>query len=79
MSTQPFNSDGGFSTTGNITGNLFVGNVNVTVWTADSAAVSAAKMTMRTQYGNTGTPVLNIEIMDIMMAKTYPNGTPVFT
>jgi hypothetical protein len=26
MSTQPFNSDGGFSTTGNITGNLFVGN-----------------------------------------------------
>jgi hypothetical protein len=56
-----------------------VGNVNVTVWTADSAAVSAAKMTMRTQYGNTGTPVLNIEIMDIMMAKTYPNGTPVFT
>ena len=56
-----------------------VGNVSVTVWTADSAAVSAAKMTMRTQYGNTGTPILNIEIMDIMMAKTYPNGTPVFT
>jgi hypothetical protein len=56
-----------------------VGNVNVTVWTADSAAVSAAKMTMRAQYGNTGTPVLNIEIMDIMMAKTYPDGIPVFT
>jgi hypothetical protein len=56
-----------------------VGNVSVTVWTADSAAVSAAKMTMRTQYGNTGTPILNIEIMDIMMAKTYPDGIPVFT
>ena len=56
-----------------------VGNVSVTVWTADSAAVSAAKMTMRAQYGNTGTPILNIEIMDIMMAKTYPNGIPVFT
>jgi hypothetical protein len=66
-----------------ILGNPFptsaVGNVNVTVWTADSAAVSAAKMTMRAQYGNTGTPVLNIEIMDIMMAKTYPDGIPVFT
>ena len=56
-----------------------VGNVSVTVWTADSAAVSAAKMTMRAQYGNTGTPILNIEIMDIMMAKTYPDGVPVFT
>ena len=56
-----------------------VGNVNVTVWTADSAEVSAAKMTMRAQYGNTGTPILNIEIMDIMMAKTYPDGIPVFT
>ena len=56
-----------------------VGNVSVTVWTADSAAVSAAKMTMRAQYGNTGTPILNIEIMDIMMAKTYPDGIPVFT
>ena len=56
-----------------------VGNVSVTVWTADSAEVSAAKMTMRAQYGNTGTPILNIEIMDIMMAKTYPDGVPVFT
>ena len=55
------------------------GNATVTVWTADSDAVGAAKMTMRAQYGGSGNPTVNIEILDITMAKTYPNGTPVFT
>jgi hypothetical protein len=55
------------------------GTGTVTVWTADSDAVGAAKMTMRAQYGGSGNPTVNIEILDIAMAKSYPDGTPVFT
>jgi len=53
---------------------------NVTVWTADSDIVSAAEMTLRVVYFDTGLSQWNnTEIINLMMAKTYPAGEPVLT
>jgi hypothetical protein len=53
---------------------------NVTVWTADSDIVSAAEMTLRVVYYDTGlSSWQNTEIIKLMMAKTYPGGEPVLT
>ena len=53
---------------------------NVTVWTASSDQVVGAKMTVRVVYYTYDTSDWqNTEMLDIMMAKTYPAGTPAFT
>ena len=53
---------------------------NVTVWTASSDQVVGAKMTVRVVYYTSDTSDWqNTEMLDIMMAKTYPAGTPAFT
>ena len=53
---------------------------NVTVWTASSADVVGAKLMVRVVYFNAGTSTWdNTEMLEIMAAKTYPNGTPAFT
>ena len=55
MSTQPFNSDGGFSTTANITAGNIVGNANVNVVTSGGTWV----------FDNTGGtifPTLNVDL-----------------
>ena len=71
-------------TTQTIAGDPFATNItgtgNVTVWTADSDTVSAAEMTVRVVYYDTGLSQWNnTEIINLMMAKTYPNGDPVYT
>ena len=50
---------------------------NVTVWTASSDEVVGAKMTVRVVYFSAGWQ--NTEMLDIMIAKNYPDGTPAFT
>ena len=66
----------------NISGDPFAayadGTGNVTVWTASSDQVVGAKLTVRVVYNNGGS-YLNTEMLDITAAKTYPDGTPVFT
>ena len=53
---------------------------NVTVWTASSDQVVGAKMTVRVVYYNYDTSNFqNTEMLDIMIAKNYPDGTPAFT
>jgi hypothetical protein len=66
----------------NITGDPFAANIydstaNVTVWTASSDEVVGAKLTVRVVYASSGWQ--NTEMLDIMIAKNYPNGTPAFT
>ena len=66
----------------NITGDPFAANIydstsNVTVWTASSDEVVGAKLTVRVVYASSGWT--NTEMLDIMMAKNYPDGTPAFT
>jgi hypothetical protein len=65
----------------NITGDPFAAyasNTNtVTVWTAGSADVVGAKLIVRVVYYN-GTWV-NTEMLEVMIAKNYPDGTPSFT
>ena len=66
----------------NITGDPFAANIydstsNVTVWTASSDEVVGAKLTVRVVYFAGGWA--NTEMLDIMIAKNYPNGTPAFT
>ena len=68
----------------NITGDPFAayasGTGNVTVWTASSADVVGAKLMVRVVYFDTGIMSWqNTEMLEIMAAKTYPNGTPLFT
>ena len=68
----------------NITGDPFAaytpGTGNVTVWTASSADVVGAKLLVRVAYFDSGTSSWqNTEMLEIMAAKTWPNGTPVFT
>ena len=66
----------------NVTGDPFAAGAsdtsNVTVWTASSDQVVGAKMTVRVVY-NDGVGWQNTEMLDIMMAKNYPDGTPAFT
>ena len=66
----------------NITGDPFAANIydstaNVTVWTASSDEVVGAKLTVRVVYATSGWQ--NTEMLDIMIAKNYPDGTPAFT
>ena len=65
----------------NITGDPFAAYAgstgNVTVWTASSDQIVGAKLTVRVVYYNGGW--VNTEMLDITAAKTYPDGTPVFT
>ena len=66
----------------NITGDPFAANIydstaNVTVWTASSDQVVGAKLTVRVVYASSGWT--NTEMLDITIAKNYPNGTPAFT
>ena len=66
----------------NITGNPFAAGLydstsNVTVWTASSDEVVGAKLTVRVVYASSGWT--NTEMLDITIAKNYPNGTPAFT
>ena len=68
----------------NITGDPFAAyadsTANVTVWTASSDQVAGAKMTVRVVYYSYDTSNWqNTEMLDIMMAKNYPDGTPAFT
>ena len=66
----------------NITGDPFAANIydstsNVTLWTASSDEVVGAKLTVRVVYATSGWQ--NTEMLDIMIAKNYPDGTPAFT
>ena len=66
----------------NITGDPFAANIydstaNVTVWTASSDQVVGAKLTVRVVYASSGWN--NTEMLDIAIAKNYPDGTPAFT
>ena len=66
----------------NITGDPFAANIydstaNVTVWTASSDQVVGAKLTVRVVYASSGWT--NTEMLDIAIAKNYPDGTPAFT
>ena len=66
----------------NITGDPFAATIydstaNVTVWTASSDEVVGAKLTVRVVYASSGWT--NTEMLDITIAKNYPNGTPAFT
>jgi hypothetical protein len=54
---------------------------NVVVWTADSDQVIGAKMILRAQFVDAQGIIggyRNMEMMDIMIAKNYPDGTPVY-
>ena len=65
----------------NITGDPFAaattGTSDVTVWTASSADVVGAKLMVRVVYSN-GSWV-NTEMLEVMIAKNYPDGNPSFT
>ena len=65
----------------NIVGDPFAaattGTNDVTVWTASSADVVGAKLIVRVVYYN-GTWI-NTEMLEVMIAKNYPDGTPSFT